>query len=256
MLEKQEIIIRQPAEKTICDGKSQACTFCDILSYEPTHIEEVSLGSLFFISRYAKDSEESDSLINLINSTLKRTFYAKPQLGTLESLKASLKETNRLIDEFLQQHSSVLGNNLFYSFLVVKDQTMHLAASGQNLAWLYRRQLINLNKTMVPPPEKQLPGKFFQSLISGELEEGDKIILSTPALARLVDEEGIKQLLKTKELVTGAEKINKLIREAKEISPLAVLLLRYFKEEKEPSQKDDQNKEHITPPISLEEILR
>ena len=109
---------------------------------------------------------------------------------------------------------------------------------------------------MVPPPEKQLPGKFFQSLISGELEEGDKIILSTPALTRLVDEEGIKQLLKEKELVTGAEKINKLIREAKEISPLAVLLLRYFKEEKEPPQKDDQDKEYITPPISLEEVLR
>ncbi len=256
MLEKQEVIIRQPAERTVCDGKERVCTFCDILSYEPTHIEEIALGSLFFVSQHAENNEESSSLINLINSTLKRTFYAKPQLGTLESLKTSLKETNKLISEFLRQRGATLDNNLFYFLLVVKGQTMHLTASGQNLAWLYRRKLINLGDSMAPPPEQQSAEKFFQSLVSGELEDGDKIILSTPALSKLVDEEGIKQLLKGKELVASAEKINQLVREAAQANPLAVLLLRYFQKEKIVSPKQNGDKEYITPPIRLDEVLR
>jgi len=254
MFEKQEIVIRQSKVQT---GRK---AFSDILAYEPQHIEEQALGNLYILSEQKELEEDLASLPNLINSTIKRNFYKTPHLGMKKSLQNALEEANRLIKEAaLRKNEVSFLKKISYLILVVKEDRVRLASSGKNSAYLNRdHQLINLNEQMVPPPEKRLAEKFFQSSISGELEEKDRLILADSSLASLIDEKGLKQILKEENLADVQAAIRKIVRQEKKVTALAVLLFEYRQTEKgkEKTEAVGESKEPLAPPIDLWEILK
>lgn len=250
MVQKQEIIVRQPPL-----AKSKEEVFCDIFSYEPELVTEKALGDFYLLSQQSVKKDDFSSLPNLINSSLKRNFYKKPELGSLGSLKFALSQTNNVLRQDFLKNQSFDFANLFYLVVVVKKNQVHLAVSGQNVAFLYADDKIqDLNQKMVPPPQKQSPEKFFESLISIDLEPNNKLFLATPNLQKIISPEGLLQVAQEKRLSSSAEKINKLIREQKNPAPLALFMLKRLGQKKTSGKKRGQE-EYITPPINLWEIV-
>lgn len=248
MINKQEFLVSQ--SKTLAAAPGGIC--CDILSFEPDHLEEKALGNIYFLNQQTLADKDYCSIPNLINSNLKRTFYKKPELGTEAALKETLKETNKLIEDLYDKKQGKFLNNLFYAIITLKDKELNLVLSGDTPAYFFREKLINLKEKMVPPPGQRLPEKFFQSSLTFSLENQDRLIVATPILQELINQKGLAQIMKEENFGQAAEKINKIIRQQKEPRPLAALFIEYLEEELEPQP---ESKNYITPPINLREIL-
>lgn len=242
-------------EEILNKGGKNKKAFCEIFRYEPENIEETSLGSLYIISELDTD-ENSEHLANLICSIIKREYYSSPHRGPLESLEASLKKANQTLNELANSGNlEWLGKIHFICASINKEDLLLVSQSGKAQAFLCRESaLTNITKKLVPAPEKPHPAKTFQSVISGNIEPGDKLFFATPSIFELFDVKGFKELFEYPRIELISEQINKNLRAQKRPSPLGALLLEIVSEEPlVPTENDKRN--FITPPINLEEIL-
>jgi len=246
MIKTEEILIKNQRNKK---------TVSEIFSYEPENIEEISLGNLYMIAEL-NIHEESQHLLSLLSSLIKREYYCLPHRGPLESLEASLKKANQTLSEFSNQGNlEWLGKLHFICAAVNKEQNLFLSQSGSAQAWLCREgNLSSITKKIIPAPAKPHPAKTFQSVISGEIKPNDKMIFTTPALFDFFNPQSFKQLLDFPKIELISDQINKTLREQKKLPPLAALLLEIIPERVE-EPIVSKNKNFITPPIKLEEIF-
>mgnify|MGYP001420720784 CR=1 FL=1 len=250
MIKKEEIIFR---------GAKNKPAVCDIFSYLPSNIEEASLGNLYIIAEL-KTEDESSSLVNLLIPLIKREYYSAPHRGPLTSLESCLKKSNQILNELANQGNlNWLGKLNFICAVLNKEQDLFLAQAGDTHAWLLREgQLVNLNKKAVPSPKKPHPAKTFQSLISGKITCGDKLIFATSGISNLFSPPGFKQLACLPKIEMISDQINKVMREQKKPPILGLIILEVVAEDHEKTTplNEENQKKFITPPIDLEEILK
>ncbi|MDD2753711.1 MAG: PP2C family serine/threonine-protein phosphatase [Candidatus Portnoybacteria bacterium] len=246
MVKIEEILIKAPRSKN---------TICDIFMYEPGNIEEASLGSLYMVAELTTD-EDSLHLVNLLSSIIKREYYLLPHRGSVESLEAALKKANQALSEIANQGNlNWLGKIHFVCAALNKEKDLFLTQTGSAQAWLCRAgQLVNITKKLVPSANKPHPAKTFQSVISGTLGSGDKIIFGTPAIFDFFSLPGLKQIFSLPKIALVSEQIQKILREEKKPPTLGALLLEIAADEEllEPAKGP---KKFITPPIALSELL-
>ena len=248
MIKTEEILIK---------GAKNKKTVCDILIYEPENIEESSLGNLYMIAELTTN-EDSFHLVNLISSLIKREYYSAPHRGPLNSLESSLKKANLALNDLSQEgNMEWLGKFHFICAAVNKEKDLFLAQAGSAKAYLSREGcLTDITQKIVPAPQKPHPAKTFQSVISGQIEKTDKIIFTTPALIDFFEKTGFEQIFTMPGIETISDQLRKVLCEQKKIPSLGALLIEICPDENEIVSQYQPNKKHITPPISLEEILQ
>jgi len=253
MIKTEEILIKNGRNKN---------TVCDIFSYEPENIEEMSLGNLYMVAEL-KANNDSSHLVNLLSSLIKREYYTVSHRGPLDSLESSLKKANLTLSELSAQGNlDWLGKLHFICAVINKERLLFLSQSGNAQAFLCREgKLTDVTKKIVPTPEKPHPAKTFQSVISGQIEPSDKLILATPTLFNLFNQSGLKQLFNFPKIELIGDQINKSLREQKKINSLGALLLEIVPEAESmainaTARTDQDKKRFITPPINLGELLK
>jgi hypothetical protein len=246
MIKTEEILIR---------GSKSKETTCDIFSYEPENIEEASLGNLYMVAQLT-GNQDSSHLISLLSSLIKREYYSLPHRGPTASLEAGLKRANSILSEIANQGNlSWLGKLHFICAAINKEKELFLTQTGSAQAYLYREgELVSITKKIVPSTEKPHPAKTFQNVITGKIEASDKMLFSTPSLFENFSIFELNQLFGFS-LENIADQINKNLREQKKPKPLSVLLIEITAETPS-AQELKQKKDFITPPISLEEIIK
>jgi hypothetical protein len=248
MIKTEEIIVR---------GQKSKPAVCDIFSYSPTNIEELSLGNLYIVAEL-KTGEELSHLVSLLISLIKREYYFAPHRGPLASLENCLKKSNQALSELANQGNLDWLGNLNFACAALKDRDLFLAQTGNAQTWLWREgQLTNLAKKTVPSPKRPHPAKTFQSVVSGKTAIGDKLILATPALFDLFSTPGFKQLLDLPKIENISDQINRTLREEKRPPALGAFILEIAADADESAVTDKENKNKFTtPPIGLEEIIK
>ena len=244
LIKHEEILIKNPKNKK---------TYCEIFSYQPENIEEISLGNLYVVSELTSE-ENSSRLTNLLNSVIKREFYFSPHRGSLTSMENSLKKVNYLLNEMANQDNLSWLGHLHFICAVFNKQDLYLSQAGQAQAWLCREgSLTNITKKIVPAPQKPHPAKIFQSVISGKVELDDKFIFGTPLFFNLFNDKGFEQILTLPKLEMIFHQISQVLHEQKKPPSLGALIIEMAPDEEEISKKN--NNKFITPPIGLSEIL-
>jgi len=247
MIKTEEILIRGPKNKE---------TICDIFLYEPENIEEASLGSLYMVAEL-KANQDSNHLISLLSSLIKREYYSLPHRGPIDSLEAGLKKANATLSEIANQGNlSWLGQLHFICAAINKEKEIFLTQTGLAGAYLCREgELISITNKIIPSSAKPHPAKTFQSVVTGKIEPADKIIFGSPAIFNFFSIPGLNQLFAMPKIEQVADQMNRVLREQKKPGPLSALLLEIITEEI-PVQLNKQKRVFITPPILLEEIIK
>lgn len=244
-------------EEILIKGTKNKQTVCDIFIYEPENIEEASLGNLYIVAELATAKEDSAHLVNLLNSLIKREYYLLPHRGPLNSLEAGLKKANLALSELTNKGDlEWLGKLHFICAALNKEKELFLAQAGAARAFLCRQgQLTDITKKLLPPPAKPHPAKTFQSVISGKIEPADKLIFATAALFDFFTPQGIKQMFNFPTIEIISDRIQKTLREQKNLPSLSTLLIEVVPEET-PLTTEKDNRSFVTPPINLGEIIR
>jgi len=188
----REIIYNNPSSKKD--------SVCGVFSYEALNVEEAKLGNLYLVGKISgfssKKHKNFDFLFNLLISAIKREFYSDPQRGTLEALESALQSANIYLTDFSKKgHKEWIGN-MDFTCMAFSNNDIHIGQTGNTLIYLIRRDTMsNVSRKFSNNVKSSNPSKTFSNIVSGDLEEGDKIIISTPNLLKIIPQQKIKELI-------------------------------------------------------------
>jgi len=229
------------------DPKKKKDSVCGVFSYEAINIEDLQLGNLYIVGKISnipkKQYKNSDFLLGLLISVIKREFYLNYQRTTLEALESALQNANIYLNDFAKKGHTAWINNLHLACLVFSKNNIHVGQTGNMIIQLFRSGTIsNIGKNIKTTAQAD-PNKTFSNIASGKIEKGDKILIATNNLSEILS------LQKTKELIIKhtTDKLYHHIKDNLKEESLACLLLdaeiQTPKEEEEESRPIIEEKE-------------
>jgi len=266
MIISKEILFKKKKDKfykNILSDKARKNNHVNIISYEPTNIEELPLGNFYFMAEISNAPEDAEQFINIIGLTLKKEYYNKANFSnsSFNALENSLKKTNLVINELRHKtnkknHSDWL-NNLNCICAVINQESLCFTQLGEFTALLFRQNaLTNINEKF-NGQENNAPKQIFQNIISGALQQNDKIIFLPSTAADYLTTKKIKQICATDTINENYKVINKILKEHKIFADsLAAIMFEVLPDKicYEDALFSD-TKKYITPPISLSEVI-
>lgn len=226
----------------VCENESLK-PFIEIFVQEPENVSEASLGTLAGIFEIMDDSEDSSYVVNYLISVIKKEYYSKTKRGAVESLEAALHKTNLALAK-LAEHGSVgwLGN-INAVIGVIEKNNIHLSQTGSAKALLLRgKTLMNITEGS-EKIETPNPLKTFTDVLSGRLEEEDRLILTTESMFEIFSFEEIKRSA----IKFSPEEFFRFLRTAlvNELSRAAVLVANVAQ------QKENEAAQEAKKPVKL-----
>ncbi|HLN18642.1 MAG TPA: hypothetical protein VK255_00545, partial [Patescibacteria group bacterium] len=125
-------------------------------------------------------------------SVIKKEFFSNVKRGTVESFEAALHKANLALSKLAEhEHISWIGK-INAICAVTEKNNIHLSQTGSACALLLRaKSLVNISEG--GEEENPNPLKTFQEVVSGRLENGDKIIITTGEIFNIFSLEEIKR---------------------------------------------------------------
>jgi len=190
----KKIIILEPAFQDIlvCRNPKKRPNM-EIFLAEPENIFQENLGKIAGIFEIIDESEDSSYIVNYLISVIKKEYFSRPKRGAVESLEAALHKTNLALSK-LASHGNVSWiGHLNAVITVIEKNNLHISQTGTACALLLRSNMLtNLSEGGEEMTESN-PLKTFQDVLSGRMEDNDKIILATDSIFEIFSLEEIKK---------------------------------------------------------------
>ncbi|MBD3282099.1 MAG: hypothetical protein GF387_00595, partial [Candidatus Portnoybacteria bacterium] len=196
------------------DSSAKKKSVCGVFSHEALNAEDARLGNLYLVGKIsnfpAKKHKNYDFLLNILASVIKREFYSNHKRSTLEALESALQSANMYLADFVKRgHDEWIGNMSFTCFAFRKND-IHIARTGDMLIYLFRgNTMTDVTRKFNGQEEKPDPSKTFSNIASGDLEENDKIIVSTANTLDVISRQKIRELIS----YPGSEQIYSYLKE-------------------------------------------
>lgn len=204
------------AELAISPKKGSGKAFLDTFIFEPENISEQNLGSLYIIGEITDISSNSEYLINLLVATIKKEYYSNTNRSPMKSIEASLNKTNEMLSDFAEQGNIGWIGNLHITVAVFKDDILYFSQAGKSKAILVRgKNVTDIGQDLVSDP-KPHPLKTFSNIANGQIEPGDKLILTTSNFELRNWKERIKNIIED-DPDDFAEKLELILKNSGEI---------------------------------------
>lgn len=155
--------------------------------------ESTNRGRLFIILELPKNKFNQQPIIDQIIRQTANQFGSGELKDPELALEEILQNLNQILPELTPIKIHNWLNNLDLVLGIIDKNSVYMASIGKA-----EGLLIHHNK-LTPILEKTTkinPVKIFSDIISGELEEGDVLVISTNALFDYISQEKIKQLVK------------------------------------------------------------
>lgn len=115
--------------------------------------------------------------------------------NTLESFEESLKDVNEALFTLSEQGETEWIGNLNSLITIIKDREIHIAQTGSLPGYLFRKQKINQITEGLSFEKETHPLKTFSSIISGQVEKGDRILLANHELFNVLSLDMLRQII-------------------------------------------------------------
>ena len=192
-------------------------------------------GRLFVVLELAKNKIDQRPYVDAIINKSAAYFESSGQENSEILLEELLQELNQLLPELAAEIKIKNWlSTLDLSLGIIFDDDVFLASIG-NINGL----LIQSNQ-LIPILEKNTslnPTKIFSDIVSGRLDEGDALIISTDSLFDYISKEKIRQLIKKYSPSAAAIKINELLEGVPEFVTFNSLIIK----------KSDLREQEISP---------
>ena len=155
--------------------------------YEPINIEERKLGNLYMLGELSNISPQNFQFLNRLNLIIKKNYYQGQEPFIEKNFTKTLKRTNEfLFNQAKTGDVSWLGHLNFLilnlsPFSFKKNQMKSdflFTKTGKIEAVLLREnEIVNIGQSSTSEQIATYPLKVFKTIISGEFEQGDILLL-------------------------------------------------------------------------------
>jgi hypothetical protein len=233
----EKISIR-PKSTEILIGNSSDAELSEVFSYDYAGVsgagssaslvstrnpDEISkkLGSLYIVGHLSPKNDETSYIVSLIASLAKREYFANPDLGPKESFSKTLKKTNEVLQDFFKDK----GNTVDIGIFAIANENIFISKLGKFKIFLSRDgQHIDVLNNIHLFTKDHAPEQEFSNVISGKVEDGDKILSYYPSRALATRERYLKEYLGKLDSGKFVEKMNE-IKSQKDTFSIAALFI-------------------------------
>lgn len=173
------------------DGKADP--FVEIFVQEPENVAQQALGTIAGVFEINDESEKSSYIVNYLISVIKKEYFANAKRGAIESFEAALHKANLVLAK-LAEHGTVEWLGKFNAVCaVIEKNTVHFASTGTASLFLLRAKSFTNISEGEEFPGGPNPLKTFQDVVSGRMENQDKLILTTDSIFNIFSPEELKK---------------------------------------------------------------
>ncbi len=208
-----ELIARTARLVPYAKRPKQVPSFVTAYSYEPMPDEPgANLGSLFVVLEVIVSGRSSEEVADLIIETIGEHYYnqASETAEPLARFERAVKAVNHELAEYVNQGNAAWVGKLSAVAAIQIGDELHVTQTGSAEAILYRGKAAARIASSTNTGRPATPGKTFGSIASGQLETGDRILLTTPALVHQLS-------LKKLQAIVGETSPNSAIAEITEL---------------------------------------
>jgi len=180
------------SEVLVCKDK-QLRPQIEIMIQEPENVSQEGLGTILGIFEITDESEDSSYIVNYLISVIKKEYFSKPKRGPIESLEAALNKANLALSK-LAEHENINWIGKFNAVCAVFERgNFYFSKAGEAAVLLLRSHTLTDISRDMTPADTANPLKTFIDIVSGRLEEKDKVILTTDEIFNIFSPEEIKR---------------------------------------------------------------
>ncbi|MDQ1284181.1 MAG: hypothetical protein QG620_529 [Patescibacteria group bacterium] len=215
------------ADVLVCKNAKER-PLLEIFTQEPENISQQNLGKIIGILEIDDQSEDSSYIVNYLISVVKKEYFSRVKRGPIESFEAALHKANLALSNLAEHGSISWIGKINAAIVVIEKNNLHISCAGSAKVLLLRLKTItDVSEKAEPEISEPNPIKTFEEVLSGRLENEDKLILATENIFNIFSLEEIKKsalkfsnsefirFLKTA-LVNELEKAAVLVVDAKE----------------------------------------
>lgn len=220
--------------------QNKRSTGTETFVYEPSYIEEESLGNLYVIGWLKNHRRDLDFMPNLLASISRREFYKLNGGNAETNFENALKKANTSLAEIVKTNTNA-AEDIGICIVNISGDNIRFARIGNIATLLFRdgriTDMSKLSKKSANSTQKAENKKgVFSSVVSGIIYPGDKFMFATEKIIDLFSEKGIVKLFGLN-LDNQAEIITEIYQKNQREIPIAdqAVILLEVKEQKNPS---------------------
>lgn len=138
-------------------------------------------GQLFALVEIEQPWSSSAQIGQTLINTLARHYFRGTSQQPLTNFEEALKKTNDTLKQLAVTGENEWSEHLNACLILVVDNAIHIANSGTIHAWLIR----NHKPSRIFEPTKPANGKIFSSVLSGQFEPADRLMIASSGILKL-----------------------------------------------------------------------
>lgn len=164
--------------------------------YEPSTIDEECLGNLYIIGWLTNSRQDLSFIANVIASVIKREFYKRSSSqDPYIHFESAIQKANDTFRDVAKTNKNIL-EDIGICAVNIADNKIRFSFIGKCSLLLFRNnELIRINESLMgshDSPNESSGG--FINIVNGDIEENDKLIVSTFMIMDLFSDTGIIKL--------------------------------------------------------------
>lgn len=197
--------------KVTCSGKlSDRFLTCQHLKAED--LAKAPMGEIFSLIEILSPWFPTAQIGKLIINNFAKYYYDGGSTSDLVNFENSLKRINEDLAQVTQEGETDWIGNLNGILVAIVGNNLHLSSSGQTEAYMFRDGKVNhltygLSETTQPHPLKT-----FSNIISGELKNHDKILITNRDLFNHLSLDSVHQIITLNRPSMAGLEITRLLR--------------------------------------------
>ncbi|PIT97251.1 hypothetical protein COT77_02385 [Candidatus Berkelbacteria bacterium CG10_big_fil_rev_8_21_14_0_10_41_12] len=205
-------------------SEKQSDRFLTCQVYEPLEIEQKELGNIYshveILNPWFPNSQIGQTIIN----TVIREYYRGTNTSLLVNFESAIKKANETLAQIAQSGETDWIGKLNSILILISDKDLHLSQTGTSQAYLYRATKINHITEGLSANDKPHPLKTFNNLISGTLQEDDRVIVANSAFYEIISASELKNIINSFPPAIAAMECAKILRKNRILNANAIFL--------------------------------
>lgn len=178
--------------------------------------EEKTLGDLFIVTELSNSLSCDSKILNDLSSVIKKEFFSQSTEDPKQALGEALKKGNSFLKELSNKGNVRWLGNLNFTAVVVKNFSVYFSKTGNiRLILLRNSDYHDIGENLeFQQSSNDQPLHPFSNIASGELSNGDKIIILTQNIFEFFHTNLAEKIIKSSVLTPKI--ITKILKEKKE----------------------------------------
>jgi len=178
--------------------------------------EERTLGDLFIVTELSNSLSRDSKILSDLSNAIKKEFFSQSSKNSEQALGEALKKGNRFLKDLSDNGNVRWLGNLSFAAIVVKDFSIYFSKTGNiRLILLRSSDYHDVGENLeFQQPSNDKSFYPFSNIASGQLSEGDKIIILTQDIFDFFHANLAEKIMKCK--VLSPKIVAKMLKQKKE----------------------------------------